>query len=236
MSWLSLIKCFPWAILSRFSASQKEVTERSSGRLAPEQQSTGTVQPSQRQSTLQPPKKPERRRGKPTSKAPPNTSVDDSIREQLSERSEGDIPCSSSRDTLVDQSILEELHPSPVTSVGSKRNSTASSVTEAMLSETTSSQVQTELSTPSGPSSSKTGSKISIKTGSKGSSKTGSTEYAQDTFESIDITLTPLAPGEALVATSTPITAPDANTVASDGPLAADDYTLSDSLRSISGE
>lgn len=182
------------------------------------EQGAGMLQEVSEQRLLRPPKKPERRRGR-AGEVPAREEADESVQEQLSSEvlSEGaDVAATAS----------------PVSSVYIAQQNSTSSVAEVIseLPEAASSQSRTVQSLPAG---------------SKTPSDTGSripSEYAQDTFESLDSTLTPLAsprsPPQGVVATSTPT--PAAVTGATALPLpVGDDYTLSESLRlseSISGQ
>lgn len=117
----------------------------------------------------------------------------------------------------MEESIQEQL--SSVAARDSNKHNSASSIAEAVseLPEATASLIRTDV--PSPPD----------------------TDYAQDTFESLDSTLTP--PPSHHVATSTPTPASEEDPLVRPppgvGPPGSEDYTLSESLRlseSISGE
>lgn len=233
MSCSSLIRCCP---LPRFLAQREQkltrhrpATEQAlnhqQNSLQKDQVPSGREEGAGRsqevsESMLRPPRKPERRRGR-NNEAPARSS---GTRVQEVE----------------DESIHEQLSQpeavhvgatsSPASSVASKQNST-SSMAEVVseIPETASSQIRTEITSPQ----SETGSKIP-------------SEYAQDTFESLDDTPTPTIsprPSQGVVATSTPYSAAIAATVG-EGlatmslPLGGD-YSLNESLglsESISGD
>lgn len=215
MSCCSLIRFVPSFPPTRSLSEQRhlESEERHQAVLSKDKvpshkgEGTGRLQEvsNQRESLLRPPKKPERRRER-ASEVPARKEVDESIKEQLS--AAVDVP-SQSADTAVTASVTHQNSTSSVAEVISELPGAASSQSRTVPSKAAGSKIPSEPGSKMTPS-----------------------DYAQDTFESLDSTLTPSdSPQRPIRATSTPT----ADAVA--GPLpVGEEHTLSGLSESISGE